>query len=350
MKGLIAIITGLVLLTASCKNRQGGGDDQSLEDSLSGKYGKGSEVIQQLDAEIIKSPGNAELYYKRAQQWAREGNKVKALQDIKAAVNLEPQNALYRFSQGEIAFMNDSVSMALESFNKALEFKPDFPDALLKLGELQFIMFEFSQSNGTFDKLLEQEPINATAWYYKGRNYIGMKDTTRAIEAYKKSVSLDNDNYNSYIQLGNLYYSKGGAKNLDLAIDYFTNAIRVKELSAEAFYARGLAYYDMRANEKAVRDFERVMALDPDDYRPYVNIGLINYDIDQYDAAIESYDKALMLNPEHVKSYYLRGLAHMQRGDNQAAIKDFRVVVQMDTNYRIAQDFLRDLEKKTGTK
>src|SRR5215213_5244852 len=110
MKGLIAIFTGLMLLAASCKNKQGGGEGHSLEDSLAGKYGKGSEVIQQLDAEISKSPDNAELYYKRAQQWAREGNKVKALLDIKKAVSLEPQNSLYRFSQGEIAFLNDSVS------------------------------------------------------------------------------------------------------------------------------------------------------------------------------------------------------------------------------------------------
>ncbi len=351
-KLLLAALLMAVTFSA-CKNKQGGEDaTKSLEDSLADKYGKGSEVIAQLNEDIANSPNNPELYYRRALQWAREENPIKALQDIKKAVSMEPENALYRFALGEVYFANDSVTGAMNSFNKAVELKPDFTEALLKLGELQMILFQHSESNTTFDKLLEIDPNSAAAYYFKGRNYVGMKDTVRGIIQYKKSVSLDNDYYEAYVQLGSLFSTKGGKANLKLAEEYFTNAIRIKEVSAEAYYARALVYYDMsafdmNAYDKARTDYEKVLAINPDDYRPYSGIGLINLNLNQFEKAIEAFDKALLMKPDYVRGYYLRALTYESKGDYPNAIKDYEQVVAMDVDYVAAKEALAELKKKT---
>jgi tetratricopeptide (TPR) repeat protein len=246
---LVSLFT--VLFFAQCKNKNGNNTDapKSLEDSLADKYGKGSDVIAQLGRDIAASPDDPELYYKRAVQWAREEHLAKALSDIKHAVHINPKNALYQFALGEIYFASDSITGSLAAFTKATELKSDFTDAFIKLGELQMILFQYSESNNTFDKLLGFDENNASAYYYKGRNFMGMKDTLRAINSYKKAVSLDNDYYNAYVQLGDVYFKKGGKQNLKLAVDYFTNAIRINEVGAEAYYARGQAYLDLSTYE-----------------------------------------------------------------------------------------------------
>lgn len=335
-----------LLLLVQCKNRQGGDAGGSLEDSLAAKYGKGSEAIVQLDKEIEKEPENAELYYRRANQWAKEQNPAKALKDIQHAVSLSPQNALYRFSLGEIAFMNDSVTLAYNSFTEATKLKPDFTDAFIKLGELQMILHQHKESNETFDRVAELDASNATAFYFKGRNYAELKDTTQAIASYKKAVALNNDYYDAFIQLGNLYYQMGGGANLKLAEEYFTNAIRIKELSAEAIYARALVYYDAAMFDKAVRDYEKVIAIDPDDYRPYSGVGLINFNLDRYEDALTYFDKALTMNPEYVRGYYYRGLTLMAKGDNPKAIQDFKTVLKLDPEFNPAKEMLKQLGVK----
>jgi tetratricopeptide (TPR) repeat protein len=349
---LILVCLFAVLLFAQCKNSGTKGDDtKTLEDSLADKYGKGSEVIDQLGKDIAASPDNPELYYRRAVQWAREEHPAKALSDIKHAISLAPNNALYQFALGEIYFASDSITGALAAFTKSTELKPDFTDAFIKLGELQMILFQFSESNTTFDKLLAFDENNATAYYYKGRNYMGMKDTSRAIFSYRRAITLDNDYYNAYVQLGNIYFIKSGKKNLNLSIDYFTNAIRINEASAEAYYARALAYFDLSAIEgdalqKALRDNEKVTILTPDDYRPYSSIGVIYLNLGRLEEAIDFFNKALTINPEYVRGYYLRALTYEDKGDYKLALDDYQTVVKMDDNYTAAKEAIEILKKK----
>lgn len=355
---LLVIVVGAgVLLLAQCKNKTGGNEGGlSKVDSLADKYTKGSEVIAQLSKDIAAEPNNPELYYKRARQWAQENNPIKALADIEKALQMSPSNPLYHFTMGEISFMADSISDAMNAFKKAVELKADYTDALVKLGELQMVLFQYDESIATFDRILQANPNSATGYYYMGRNYAGKKDTVKALINYKKAVSLDNDYFDAHAQLGNIYYARQYEKNkeiahLELAIDYYTNAIRINDVSAEAYFNRGQAYYahsSFKASslEKALRDYERVMAINPDDYRPHIEIGLINFNLDRYEEALENIDNGLAMNPNFVYGYYLRGLVNMQKGDKPKAVEDFRTVLKMDPKYTIARDFLKQLGEK----
>lgn len=71
----------------------------------------------------------------------------------------------------------------------------------------------------------------------------------------------------------------------------------------------GAIYYDLGANDDAIRELECVITLAPQDYRPYRLIGLMRMDFAQYQEAIPYYRRALARSPpSSVREEVLREL------------------------------------------
>jgi tetratricopeptide (TPR) repeat protein len=92
--------------------------------------------------------------------------------------------------------------------------------------------------------------------------------------------------------LESCYKAEGAqeAGNYGLAIDYYTRCID----------AGGLAAEDLAIT--------------------YSNRGVAQYHKGDYDRAIRDFDAALALNPEDAETYYSRGLAYRHKGDYEQAI------------------------------
>lgn len=98
-----------------------------------------------------------------------------------------------------------------------------------------------------------------------------------------------------YYKIGNEYYEKG---NFDVAVEYYTKAIRIDPLFDKAYYNRGLAYACKEEYDKAIEDINKMIELKPNFAEAYYILGLAYEYKNMPDKAIENYNKALELNPD----------------------------------------------------
>jgi len=89
------------------------------------------------------------------------------------------------------------------------------------------------------------------------------------------------------------------------------------------------AYNDGGANVKigkyqeAITDYDKVIALDPNDTDAYYNRGLTKDYLQRYEEAIADYDKAISLEPNAADAYNNRGISYETLGLDKLANQDF---------------------------
>lgn len=67
---------------------------------------------------------------------------------------------------------------------------------------------------------------------------------------------------------------------------------------AGAYNNRGLAYRKKGDADRAVKDYNRAIKLDPEHASAYYNRGLVSYDKGKFDQALKDYDRAIELDPK----------------------------------------------------
>ncbi|MBI4399698.1 AAA family ATPase, partial [Candidatus Micrarchaeota archaeon] len=119
----------------------------------------------------------------------------------------------------------------------------------------------------------------------------------------------------------------------DKAIENYNMSIVLNPKFAEAYFNRGLCYYNKKDFDKATEDYNKSADIDPKNAVIYNNRGDAFYRKQDFDKAIVDYDKAISINPRYLKAYYNRGLAYACQQDYERAIEDFNKVVELNPDF-----------------
>jgi tetratricopeptide (TPR) repeat protein len=122
-------------------------------------------------------------------------------------------------------------------------------------------------------------------------------------------------------------------KEYDTAIREYTEAIRIDPNYVNAYVERGIAYRYKGDNDRAIADYTDAIRLNSINALAYYNRGLAYYYKGDYDRAIGDYTDAIRLNPNDVNAYYNRGIAYKNKGDNDRAIGDYTDAIRLNPNY-----------------
>ena len=143
-----------------------------------------------------------------------------------------------------------------------------------------------------------------------------------------KPLSADNQTISAeiYFLRGNACYDLG---LYDLAIANYDKAIGLKPTLVDAYNNRGVAKDELGQHFAAISDYDKAIQLKPDEAKAYNNRGAVKDELGQHFAAISDYDKAIHLKPDEAKVYYNRGNAKDKLGQHFAAISDFDKAIQL---------------------
>jgi len=103
------------------------------------------------------------------------------------------------------------------------------------------------------------------------------------------------------------------------------------EKASIAYTNLGSAYQKAGQYDKAMENYDKAIALDPNDYLAYTNRGVIFDKLGQFDNAIESFNKAIIANHNDYKPYFNRGLLYDKMGRISDAIDDFQTATRLST-------------------
>jgi tetratricopeptide (TPR) repeat protein len=297
---------------------------------------------EKLSREIAANPKNPDAYYRRAKVYAGEKKFKLAATDINQAVSLDSAKADYFFLQGDILFANLLVPHSIEAFKKCVELDPKNIDAWLRLAELHLYIKKYKESVQFSNEALKIDKHKAKAYFIKGFVFKESGDTSNAISSFQTCIEQEPENYDAYIQLGLLYQ----ARHNKLAIQYYTNALRLDPKSTEALYNRGLFYQDHGQLEKAMDDYKNILQIDPTFKDAYFNMGYINLVyLKNYNEAIAHFTNAIRLGKYYIDAYFNRGLCYEKLGNKAAAEADYKQALNISPTYALAISGMKRLGK-----
>ena len=161
--------------------------------------------------------------------------------------------------------------------------------------------------------------------------------THKRASVWKDGISLWSDVIRKYPVNSNAYYGRGLAyyndSNFENALSDYNRAIELEPNFTDAYNARGAAYFKKRNFENAISDYNKALKLKPGLVASYYNRGVAYAKKGNFENAILDYNKAIELKPEHIDAYYQRGLAYGMEGDHDNVINDNKKVIELNPFY-----------------
>jgi tetratricopeptide (TPR) repeat protein len=332
----LAVCGGLCLFSA-CRN------DQSKAPNPLGQFN--DPGLARLTVQLEEQPDNDSLLFERALLFHELDGYDEALADLSRAIQLDSMQPQYYHLLADVyldyARPNDS-RRAIDVLETAAARFPDHTHTLLKLSEFQLIVAQHSAALQTIDRILRRDPQSAEAFFMTGRVALDMKDTARAMVAFRKSVQLDAGNVDAWLFLARI----AALRNDPQTLQYLDNALRVDSSNLEAREQKGI-YYKLRGRfDDAFAVYRDIIQRNPDYSNAYFDMGMIYLELDSLQKAYDHFDFAIKTDPLFVKAYYYRGVASEAAGNTDAALADYVQANKMSPDYPEAKEARARLEKK----
>lgn len=301
------------------------------------------EKLMVLDAQIKKSPKDADLYYQRGKILLELEQINEAIIDFRKAIELDNSKVEYHTALGDAYFMNGDVGNSYSCLQKALKIAPDNLEALLKMGEISFYSKDYDRALETLSKVTKIEKDNRTAHFMKGFIYKEKGDTAAAVQLFRRVIELYPDYEPAYEELGLIYAQE---KNI-LAEEYLTTAIQLEPKNINALYALAMLYQEIEQPDKATELYVRILEVDPQNKYAWHNRGYMEMLLyEDYDNAIDFFTKAIDADNQYIEAHTNRGYAYELKGDRNNARICYKTALQIDPNYEPALEGIRRVGEK----
>ena len=164
--------------------------------------------------------------------------------------------------------------------------------------------------------VVHEEELTAQQWFERG---FAATDVNEALRFYAEAIRLKPDYATAFYNRGVVRADQG---DLDGALRDYSEAIRLRPDDADAFYNRAMARSDNGDLDGALQDYSEAIRLRPDDANAFLNRGVARSDKGDADGALQDYNQAIRLRPEDADAFINRGELRLDQGDIAGALQD----------------------------
>jgi len=166
-------------------------------------------------------------------------------------------------------------------------------------------------------------------YFTEGQNLAEKREYKAAIEAYSKAIKSDDRLAKAFYRRGVAYNAVGEGEN---AFKDFTRCVELDSsnidyLATQAYMCS--EYYEK--HEMALKNYTRIIALEPSTPKAYISRGIVYLRLKQYDLANQDFSKEILLNPELANGYVCRGISFFRMGYDSEAITDLTKALSIDS-------------------
>lgn len=312
----------LFLIIAGCNPGTRSGDGSQSLDST-------ELTISKITSEIEADNRNPELYNRRASLYFTEHDFDKALKDINQAISIDDKVPYFYLTLSDIQLFMGQTDNCLASLNHAIALDPLNQEAHLKLAKLYLILRDYEATNRVLGDMIASDAYNPQAYFLRAISLLERGDTARAVSDLMKAVDQDQQYFDAYMQLGELF----SIRKDPLAEGYLTNALRIRPDNKEALYLLAMHYQGTEQFELALQTYERMASVYPGfSYAPY-NMGYIYLvHLTDFPQAIEAFTEAIQIDSGYTDAYFNRGYAFELNGQLDRACEDYEKTLKLDVN------------------
>ncbi len=268
---------------------------------------------------------------------------------IKRATAIEPQNTEILLSAAEIASAMSKNDEALNYLDRVLSIDKKNERALLYTGSIYLFKGELSKAKHYFNELIIINPSSYLAYYYLAKVAVQEGKIEEAKKYYERASEINPDFKAALLELAQLYSMTDIDKAIELYSQLletipFLGRIDIKEIKnrlADLYISKGK--YEEAA--KQLQDIEK--------FFPGVDVkwklGLIYFEMGEWESALKEFEFVLGVNPDNRKALLYHAYCLNQLGENEKALNEFLSFEPTDPLYELARFQMAGIYFEEGT-
>ncbi len=185
--------------------------------------------------------------------------------------------------------------------------------------------------------------------YNLGSIYFRKAEYEKAAEQFKKVVEIM-ENHDWAYEHSDQSWKKPGreeeavkAFQKDLRLDPTGTDASLKWLHTSAYIELGLLSEMQADYPRAILHYQKAIALNPENFVVYYNLGVIYRKLKKTDHAISKFKKAAKLNPGFIPAYINLARCYQNQGDRHQAIRMYQKALEIEPNHTLAKNELAPL-------
>jgi tetratricopeptide (TPR) repeat protein len=193
-------------------------------------------------------------------------------------------------------------------------------------------------------KVLEDmKSTDAGVYSNLGNIWAIRRNLNKSLEEYTKSLKLDSNSFDTYLDRGITYASIG---QYDLAIQDYMHAYKLDPTSQKLFESRGYTYLQAKQYQNALNDYNRLIQIEPDLAIYYFNRGVAESNLGDNKTALNDFLTDLKADPKNANCMFNLSVVYKSLGDYNAAINYATQAKQ--GGYQVSDAYMQELQ--TGAK
>ena len=285
----------------------------------------------------------AHTYEDMATDYGRQEYVTRAEEEFKLALNADPQSPELAAQLAELYFRTGRIRQAIETAQAIVQKDPDNLDAhkvlgsiyLRSLGEQQNAASQIAPAAQMVDlaiteysKITSLEPNNVENHLILGQLYTVKHDAAKAEAEFQTARSLEPSSEDVVMSLARLYAQDG---NLQRSADLLAS-VPQDQRTPQIEFALGATYEQLKERDKAIAAYEGAAKMDPGNVNVERALGQALLADNQLDAALKQYQALAKANPQDVNT--LNRICEIQRrmGNYQDALTTARAALAKDPN------------------
>lgn len=270
-----------------------------------------------------------------------------APEEAKAQIKFFQDQAYMHHLKGMIRIEQERYIDAEFEFRRSINLDSTVTQVYIDLAKLLALQGRFSDAKKELKYSITLDSTSTKAKTQLATLHYQLKEVDSAI-FYHQIVRENNPNNKwPYYYLGNIYAEQ--KKHAD-AISNFDSYLKLDSASEEVLYRKAVEHIELAQWEKALKEWNKVVAINPDNSEAWRNKGLTNFQLEAYDSAIIDFSQALKLEPEQAYTQINRGYSYYLIGEPKMALQDIDQGLALVPKYYLGYYFralvYRQLRKK----
>ena len=270
---------------------------------------------------------------------ASRSNLVRALlragrtkEGLAQAEELSAQNrddVQVHFTLGVLLASEKQYQAAELELEKASALRPETPEILYSLGQLHLHSGEPAKAELELERALRLQPDSPDVLYLLGQAYTDQSRPVDALDALIRAHKLAPQNTDIIFLLARVSMSQNYFED---AIPLLKSGLQIAPKRPDLHAALGESYFMSGKTEKAIEEFEKLIALDPS-ARSYAFLGLSYRHLGRFEEAKKYFQEGLKRDPHNAACLFNLGFIEERQGNNRAAEQLFRQALQSNPNF-----------------
>ncbi|TXB66821.1 tetratricopeptide repeat protein [Vicingus serpentipes] len=223
----------------------------------------------------------------------------------------------------EVDSLTAYKNAAFEVINEQLKADPNNPNLYMKRAQMYEQYDEVLYAIEDIDRAIKIDSLLPEFYLLKAEMQKKVDDFQNAKRTLDRCLFIDNNNVQARIELGWLAFI---IQNYEQAIEYADAALKRNMYSAEAYYLKGMVFYEQQDTTKAISSFITAVEQESNYYDAYIQLGVLHFNQDN-DLAKGYIKNALRIKPESPEALYHYGLWCQEHGEYNEAIETYHKII-----------------------